>query len=54
VNDVDLRALVREMNLAAATIALHAADRATKQTGKRRFVADRLVPSPWPRPFRPI
>src|SRR5229473_945495 len=29
VNDVDLRALVREMNLAAATIARHAADRAT-------------------------
>src|SRR5438309_11929578 len=28
VNDVDLRALVREMNLAAATIARHAADRA--------------------------
>src|SRR6184192_3325067 len=27
VNDVDLRALVREMNLAAATIARHAADR---------------------------
>src|SRR5881409_3170416 len=38
VNDVDLRALVREMNLAAATIARHAADRASKQTGKRRFV----------------
>src|SRR5438093_11579598 len=30
VNDVDLRALVREMNLAAATIARHATDRATK------------------------
>src|SRR5213075_2644372 len=38
VNDVDLRALVREMNLSAATIARHAADQATKQTGKRRFV----------------
>src|ERR1700730_10618192 len=35
VNDVDLRALVREMNLAAATIARRAADRATKQTGAR-------------------
>src|SRR6267143_6267722 len=37
VDDVDLRALVREMNLAAATIARRPADRATKQTGKRRF-----------------
>src|SRR5213082_1966270 len=36
VDDVDLRGLVREMNLAAATIARRAADRATKQTGKRR------------------
>jgi len=54
VNDVDLRALVREMNLAAATIALHAADRATKQTGKRRFVGGSIGPLPWPRPFRPI
>src|SRR2546426_12717062 len=31
VNDVDLRPLVREMNLAAAAIARHAADRTTKQ-----------------------
>src|SRR6266481_4840759 len=46
VNDVDLRALVREMNLAAATIALHAADRATKQTGKRRFVGGSIGPLP--------
>src|SRR5436309_8383902 len=38
VDDVDLRALVREMNMAAATMARRAADRATKQTGKRRFV----------------
>src|SRR3977135_1312740 len=38
VGDVDLRALVREMNLTAATIARRAADRATKQTGKRHFV----------------
>src|SRR6266403_1981319 len=46
VNDVDLRALVREMNLAAATIALHAADRATKQTGKRLFVGGSIGPLP--------
>src|SRR5213595_4026300 len=46
VNDVDLRALVREMNLAAATIARHAADRATKQTGKRRFVGGSIAPLP--------
>src|SRR5256885_7856172 len=36
VDDVDLRALVREMNLAAAMIARRTADRANKQTGKRR------------------
>src|SRR5205814_1138283 len=44
--DVDLRALVREMNLAAATIARHAADQATKQTGKRRFVGGSIGPLP--------
>ena len=46
VNDVDLRALVREMNLAAATMARRAADRATKQTGKRRFVGGSIGPLP--------
>ena len=46
VNDVDLRALVREMNLAAATIARHAADRVTKQTGRRRFVGGSIGPLP--------
>ncbi|HXP34416.1 MAG TPA: homocysteine S-methyltransferase family protein [Chthoniobacterales bacterium] len=46
VNDVDLRALVREMNLAAATIARRAADRATKQTGARRFVGGSIGPLP--------
>src|SRR5438034_7423726 len=46
VNDVDLRALVREMNLAAATIARHSADRATKQLGKRRFVGGSICPLP--------
>src|SRR5438445_3904068 len=34
VEDFDLRALVREMNVAAGTIARRAADGATKQTGK--------------------
>src|SRR5947199_8640707 len=38
VDDADLRALVREMNLTSAAIARRAADRATKQTGKRHFV----------------
>jgi len=46
VDDVDLRALVREMNLAAAAIARRAADRATKQTGKRHFVGGSIGPLP--------
>src|SRR3982751_530410 len=46
VDDVDLRALVREMNLAAAMIARRAADRATKQTGKRHFVGGSIGPLP--------
>src|SRR2546423_12689045 len=46
VDDVDLRALVREMNLAAATIARRTADRLTKQTGVRRFVGGSLGPLP--------
>src|SRR2546423_14616877 len=37
VDDVDLRALVREMNLAAATLARRPGDRGTKQNGKRPF-----------------
>src|SRR5256884_1360003 len=36
VNDVDLRAPVREINLAAAAIARHAAHRATQQMGQTR------------------
>src|SRR5438132_2814902 len=36
VNDVDLRALAREMNVAAATIARRAADRVADKTGARR------------------
>ncbi len=46
VDDVDLRALVREMNLAAATIARRAADLSIKQTGKRRFVGGSIGPLP--------
>src|SRR5437764_2078266 len=46
VADADLRALVREMNLAAAAIARRAADRATKQTGKRHFVGGSIGPLP--------
>ena len=46
VDDVDLRALVREMNLAAAAIARRAADQSTKQTGIRRFVGGSIGPLP--------
>src|SRR5205085_688725 len=46
VDDVDLRALVREMNLAAASIARRAADRSTKQTGKHRLVGGSIGPLP--------
>src|SRR5712692_8451993 len=46
VNDVDLRALIREMNTSAATIARRAANRFTKQTGARRFVGGSIGPLP--------
>ena len=46
VDDVDLRALVHEMNVVAATIARGAADRAAKQTGNSRFVAGSIGPLP--------
>src|SRR5713101_106517 len=46
VDDVDLRALVHEMNVAAATIARRAADRAAKQTGSSRFIAGSIGPLP--------
>src|SRR5205807_712883 len=46
VDDVDLRALMYEMNVAAATIARRAADRAAKQTGSSRFVAGSIGPLP--------
>ena len=46
VNDVNLRALVREMNVAAATIARRAVDQATKQTGERGLVGGSIGPLP--------
>jgi 5-methyltetrahydrofolate--homocysteine methyltransferase len=46
VDDVDLRALVHEMNLAAAKIARRSADRFADQTGTRRFVAGSMGPLP--------
>src|SRR5947208_9344301 len=44
VDDVDLRALVREINLAAAKIARRAARRIAEQTGTHRFVAGSMGP----------
>jgi 5-methyltetrahydrofolate--homocysteine methyltransferase len=46
VNDVDLRALVREINLEAAKIARRAASRVAEQTGAPRFVAGSMGPLP--------
>jgi len=46
VDDVDLRALVREINLAAAKIARRAADQVSERTGSRRFVAGSMGPLP--------
>jgi 5-methyltetrahydrofolate--homocysteine methyltransferase len=46
VDDVDLRALIREMNTAATTIARRAAGRITGQTGKRRLVGGSIGPLP--------
>ena len=46
VDDVDLRALVQEMNLAAAKIARRAADQVANKTGQRRFVAGSMGPLP--------
>jgi len=46
VNDIDLRALVREMNIAAAKIARHAANRVGEETKTRRFVAGSIGPLP--------
>ena len=46
VDDAELRALIREMNVSAATIARRAADRATKRTGNRCFVGGSIGPLP--------
>src|SRR5215813_8318049 len=46
VDDVDLRALVHEINFEAARIARHAADRAANETGQQRFVGGSLGPLP--------
>src|SRR6266568_4867079 len=46
VDDPDLRALVREMNLAAAKIACRAAKRVANETGTPRFVAGSMGPLP--------
>jgi 5-methyltetrahydrofolate--homocysteine methyltransferase len=46
VNDVDLRALVREINLEAAKLARHVADRVANETGQQRFVGGSMGPLP--------
>jgi 5-methyltetrahydrofolate--homocysteine methyltransferase len=46
VDDVDLRALVHELNFEAARIARHAADRVANETGHRRFVGGSMGPLP--------
>jgi 5-methyltetrahydrofolate--homocysteine methyltransferase len=46
VDDVGLRGLVDQINLEAARIARHAADRAANKTGRQRFVAGSMGPLP--------
>src|SRR5438105_1844098 len=46
VDDRDLRALVQEINVEAAIVARRAADQATQETGRRRFVGGSLGPLP--------
>jgi len=45
-DDVDLRALVHELNFEAAKIARRAADRVANETGLRRFVGGSMGPLP--------
>ncbi len=45
-DNVDLRALVHEINFDAAKIALHVADRFANETGRRRFVGGSMGPLP--------
>src|SRR5438874_7026778 len=46
VDDVDLRALVHEINSEAARIARQAADRVANETGRQRFVGGSMGPLP--------
>ena len=46
IDDAGLRALVHEINFAAARIARHAADRVANETGQRRFVGGSMGPLP--------
>src|SRR5262249_60576499 len=46
VDDADLRAIVREINLDAARIARRAADRVANETGQQRFVGGSMGPLP--------
>ncbi len=46
VDDVDLRALVQEINFEAARIARRAADRVANETGQQRFVGGSMGPLP--------
>lgn len=46
VDDADLNALIQEMNSAAVRIARRAADRASNETGQRRFVVGSMGPLP--------
>jgi 5-methyltetrahydrofolate--homocysteine methyltransferase len=46
IDDVDFRALVREMNLSAAQIARRAVDREWKQNGRKCFVGGSIGPLP--------
>src|SRR5437773_7364786 len=46
VDDVDLRALVHEIDFKAARIARHAADRVANETGQQRFVGGSMGPLP--------
>jgi 5-methyltetrahydrofolate--homocysteine methyltransferase len=46
IDDVDLRALVHELNVEAARIARRAADRVANDTGQQRFVGGSIGPLP--------
>jgi 5-methyltetrahydrofolate--homocysteine methyltransferase len=46
VDDADLRALVHEVNFEAARIARYAADQASNETGRQRFVGGSMGPLP--------